>query len=453
MRSRVSVGLVLLCLGLAGCGAMQKNKSENGGKPFKGSPSSQDPVPGPGGAATTAGVDTSLPSNVDGILAGEVLNKSSNRRLNSAYIEVVDLQTPRGNEAVLTAESDPQGYFYIRGLQKGRHYQLKAKAREDGRILAGVLVAQPPNPKLCIMLMEDPSASSDSFPGPAPLPGQAPFPSSPTSPGPTAVLEPPVRPPATIGPPENAVPRTSVAPQPPGDPSHVAAGDPNAGFQRAQPPRVEIRGPGEAENLIPPPPTFPPAPAVQTQTQPPPYSLVPGGGGSTRFPGESTPVPSCVLVGRKLENMALKTLDGTDWEYRRHRKGRLTLLDFWSTTCVPCVRAIPHLCDLQGQFGSYGLEVIGIAYEAGSFPEQAQKVRSARGRMVMNYPTLLGGGGQGPCPVKSQFQVAFLPTLILLDEQGTIVWRSGPEGLTAERLRELKQEISRHLRVQLPMGP
>ncbi len=160
--------------------------------------------------------------------------------------------------------------------------------------------------------------------------------------------------------------------------------------------------------------------------------------------------PSCVVVGQKLENMTLTSLDGTPWEFKRHRRGQLTLLNFWSTSCGPCVRAIPHLCDLQGQFGPHGLEVIGIAYEAGSFPEQAQKARSARGRLVMNYPTLLGGGSEGACPVKKELQVSFLPTLILLNANGTIIWRSGQEGLTAEKLRELKQEISTRLLPQAP---
>lgn len=447
MRSRISVGLVVLCLGLAGCGVVQKSKNDNSGKPFKGLPSTQDPTPGPEGK--TIGTETGLPTRVDGVLAGQVVNKSNNRRLNHAHIQVVDLQTPRANEASLSAETDPEGFFYIRGLQKGGHYRLIAKVREDGRFLAGALVASPPNAKVCIMVTDDPSVAGDSFPDPSPLPGQAPI--SPSSPpgGPAAVLEPPVRPSATIAPPENAAPRATGAPQPPIDPSHVADGSANGGFQKAPVANVPVPNSLAPEGTIPPPPQYPPAPPVQTQ----PLSSAPnlGAGILTRNLDDATPVPSCVLIGRRLDNMALYTLDGRTWEFKRNRKGRLVLLDFWGTWCPHCLRAIPYLCDLQGQFGPYGLEVIGVAYENGSLSEQAQKVRSARGRMIMNYQTLLGGP-KGQCPVQNQFQIQQFPTLILLDESGTVVWRCD-QGMSPEKLRELNQEIRKRLNMQMPNMP
>lgn len=152
-------------------------------------------------------------------------------------------------------------------------------------------------------------------------------------------------------------------------------------------------------------------------------------------------VPSCVLVGRRLENLALYGLEGQPWEFRRHRKGKVVLLDFWSTTCRPCLHAVPHLCNLQARYKDYGLEVVGIAYEEGHFAEQVQKIKGVRGRLAMNYLTLVGGGSQGTCPVKNNFEVAFLPTLVLLDERGTIVWRSARDGITPEKLRELENEI------------
>src|SRR5205085_2781060 len=109
------------------------------------------------------------------------------------------------------------------------------------------------------------------------------------------------------------------------------------------------------------------------------------------------------------------------WDYRRDHKGRLTLIDFWFSSCGPCLQAIPHLVELQRNYGPYGLEVVGIAYERGNPAEQVQKVRSIRGRYTINYTTLLGGGGPGPCPVRTQFEVNAFPTLILVDESGQIL--------------------------------
>jgi thiol-disulfide isomerase/thioredoxin len=125
------------------------------------------------------------------------------------------------------------------------------------------------------------------------------------------------------------------------------------------------------------------------------------------------------------------------------------LLDFWFSTCGPCMRAIPELRELQRRYGSQGLQVVGIAYEEGSRTEQAQKVINVRARLGINYVTLLGGNGTGPrspCPVKTQFQVTSFPTLVLLDEQGNILWRNR-EGVNSEELRELDFLIRQRLGV------
>jgi thiol-disulfide isomerase/thioredoxin len=153
-------------------------------------------------------------------------------------------------------------------------------------------------------------------------------------------------------------------------------------------------------------------------------------------------VPSCLVVGRKVENFALYGLDGEPWELRRRRQ-RLVLVDFWYTNCGPCLAAIGHLRELQEMYGSYGLQVVGIAYEKGPAAEQVRKVNAVRERYKINYTTLLGGGGAGPCPVKAQFGITAFPTLVLIDEAGQVVWRS--EGLDETKLRQLQYVVYQHL--------
>ena len=97
----------------------------------------------------------------------------------------------------------------------------------------------------------------------------------------------------------------------------------------------------------------------------------------------------------------------------------------------------------QRAYGSYGLEVIGIACESGSLAQQRAQVAQARVRYSMAYTTLLSGGGAGPCPVRTQFEIRAFPTLVLVDEAGNIVWRS--EGLDEYRLADLKGQIQRRL--------
>ena len=46
-----------------------------------------------------------------------------------------------------------------------------------------------------------------------------------------------------------------------------------------------------------------------------------------------------------------------------HYRGKVVILNFWSTTCGPCVAEIPSLVALQREFETQGLVVLGIALD------------------------------------------------------------------------------------------
>jgi hypothetical protein len=97
--------------------------------------------------------------------------------------------------------------------------------------------------------------------------------------------------------------------------------------------------------------------------------------------------------------------------------------------------------ELQRRYQAQGLQVIGIAYEDGPLAEQQQRVNFVRQRLGVNYQILLGAGDT--CPLKQQLGVQMFPTLILVDAQGNILWRS--EGLDSQQLAQLENEIRRRL--------
>jgi thiol-disulfide isomerase/thioredoxin len=166
---------------------------------------------------------------------------------------------------------------------------------------------------------------------------------------------------------------------------------------------------------------------LKIPTKPAPPPIVPNDLPRPPIPGDvkldtgPTRVPSCVLVGSHLENLALKDSKGQTWEYRKQGYGKLILLDFWGTHCLPCRETMPILNRLQNQYGARGLEVIGIALEPGQNErKEADAVNKLCTSMQVNYRQLMGRSAS--LDVGKQFKVEALPTLMLLSEQGDIIY-------------------------------
>ncbi|MEQ1830348.1 MAG: TlpA disulfide reductase family protein [Pirellula sp.] len=44
-------------------------------------------------------------------------------------------------------------------------------------------------------------------------------------------------------------------------------------------------------------------------------------------------------------------------------KGKVYVVEFWATTCGPCIQSMPHLAQLQKQFADKGLQIVSISSE------------------------------------------------------------------------------------------
>lgn len=92
-------------------------------------------------------------------------------------------------------------------------------------------------------------------------------------------------------------------------------------------------------------------------------------------------------------------------------EGRVVVLDFWSTTCPPCLRQMEALKVLWRQMKPRGVTVVGLS-TGGEPPSRIARFGRDRG---VDYPLLVDPGS-----VAAAYRVSSLPTLYVIDRDGRI---------------------------------
>jgi thiol-disulfide isomerase/thioredoxin len=125
-------------------------------------------------------------------------------------------------------------------------------------------------------------------------------------------------------------------------------------------------------------------------------------------PGKSVAGP--VTAHSVAPDFSLEALNGQPLSLAAF-KGKVVLLDFWATWCVPCRSEIPHFVEFQEKYGPQGLQVVGISMDDGPKP-----VRQFYSEMKMNYPVAIGTEGVA----QAYGGVLGLPITFLIDRDGRI---------------------------------
>jgi thiol-disulfide isomerase/thioredoxin len=84
-------------------------------------------------------------------------------------------------------------------------------------------------------------------------------------------------------------------------------------------------------------------------------------------------------------NFSLKDLNGNTFQLSDLR-GKAVVLNFWATWCPPCKMEVPWFVEFQKEYGSQGLQIVGVAMDQGDRDEVEEFARS----MGINYEVVLG---------------------------------------------------------------
>lgn len=122
---------------------------------------------------------------------------------------------------------------------------------------------------------------------------------------------------------------------------------------------------------------------------------------------------------RPLPDVTLPDLEGRSRRLRE-RADEVTLLNFWATWCVPCLKELPELVALDDALAERGLHVVGIAIDSGDPAD----IRTFAAEHEMDY-TLLTADHQW---ARQHFGVMGLPVTLVVDRDGRIRRRMiGPQ--------------------------
>ncbi len=93
-------------------------------------------------------------------------------------------------------------------------------------------------------------------------------------------------------------------------------------------------------------------------------------------------------------------------------RGKPVLINIWATWCEPCKLEIPELIELQDQYRSKGLTILGV-----SLDDTPEELRPFAAEYKMNYPILVGRNRDDV--LESMGYVDGVPTSILVRRDGT----------------------------------
>ena len=364
-----------------------------------------------------------------GLLAGFVEDPEG-RKAGKVYVQV----QPTGDTGAdpVGMATLPDGSFLLSNLKPGASYTLTARAKDGERSLVGRVITKAPNARIRIPLIE----------------GEVTEPTKPVGTAPTT-RQPDAGPPALIPPDLGPLPAPNLQSNGPrynpgtGDlPSPVPLENDSRIFPATADdlPRGGGFAPGDSPTGLVPleHPVRPIRPELSTAGPAPEWR-----GPAASIPRTGTTVPLPRNETRRTETVdTFRVVDsqGRTRTFPTGQPGGLLLVDFMTTSCLPCVKVIPVLTALQEKYAARGLDVIGITCDDEALKTRQVYAEKYRAKHDLNY-AIYAEPGQRPGQLMKRFGIDRFPTAVLLDTRGAVLWQGNPS-----KVQDLVTAIEDNLR-------
>ncbi|MBN2619373.1 MAG: redoxin domain-containing protein, partial [Spirochaetales bacterium] len=149
--------------------------------------------------------------------------------------------------------------------------------------------------------------------------------------------------------------------------------------------------------------------------------------------------PEIVTKGEWINTLAPLTMNDL--------KGKVVLLDFWTYSCVNCVRTIPYLSNLYSKYKDDGFTIIGVHSPEFTFERDLGNVKKAVEDLGIDWPVVLDNNFQQ----WRAYNNSYWPAHFFIDANGQIRYFHFGEGSYKESeevvqklLKEAGQKIKVH---------
>lgn len=126
---------------------------------------------------------------------------------------------------------------------------------------------------------------------------------------------------------------------------------------------------------------------------------------------------------------------------------KVILLDFWTYSCINCIRTIPHLNEWYDKYSDKGLAIIGIHTPEFEFEKNTENVESAVQKFGIKYP-ILQDNDKGTW---KKYENNYWPRKYLIDDEGYIRYDHIGEGAyneTEKVIQALLTERAAHMDIK-----
>ncbi len=131
-------------------------------------------------------------------------------------------------------------------------------------------------------------------------------------------------------------------------------------------------------------------------------------------------------------------------------KGKVVLVDFWTYTCVNCIRTFPYLTDWHSRYAEDGLVIVGMHSPEFEFEKITENVAASARSAGLVYPI----AQDNDFATWQAYGNRFWPAKYLVDKDGVIRYTHFGEGRyrdTEEKIRDLLEEAGANLNGK-PLG-